>query len=417
LLVASSGVMQIFSQSVEYRFSVVDEGTATKLNLETPLNYKNLTLPQATQSNLANANLFLDYAGLSTSLNAQTFTNNISSPDDDFTIRELAYDFSLTENLDITIGKKILKWGTGYAFNPTGVIEPPRSPSDPSDRLNRNEGKNLAAVNFFFGKNSFTFVYVNDSRIESWKVKEGIHEFAFRAYTFLNGIDLSWVLHYKQGDRLEAGANWSYVIGDDLELHGEVLGKKGSSMPYHQILAMENIDTIFNSYPYSSFYTNSGRIFYKLVLGGQFTFENGLNVALEYYRNTEGISTLEWNQWLKFVKFQNNIQQGAVAVLPELTVPSRYNLLWALLTLSPRGTMKDYVFAREYYSSDDWSVEFIQFINAGDASAVFIPTVSFRASQFVSLYGRSTLFTGSRDSEYGALFTKYSVNAGIQFQL
>ena len=119
------------AQGLEYRFSIVDEGTLTKLNLTTPLNYQNRILPQPVQGNDAISNLFLGYGGLSTSLNVSALANNLTAPDYNYSIRELSYDLSLSDNLDVTVGRKILKWGPGYAFNPTGVVEPQRSPSDP----------------------------------------------------------------------------------------------------------------------------------------------------------------------------------------------------------------------------------------------------------------------------------------------
>ena len=417
LVAACFTELEATAQGLEYRFSIIDEGTLSKLNLTTPFNYQNRILPQPVQGNDAISNLFLSYGGLSTSLNVSALANNLSAPDYDYSIRELSYDLSLTDNLDMTVGRKILKWGPGYAFNPTGVVEPQRSPSDPSDRLGQNVGRTLISVNAFLGKSSLTLVYLNDAQFQSGNFHWGEHDYALRAYTFLNGLDLSGILHYRQGDRLEVGTNWSYVVGENLELHGEFLAKKGSSTLYHEILWSDNPEQIFASYPYTERFDNSNEIFYKLLLGGQYTFENGVNIALEYYRNMEGLSTSEWNQWMKFVKFQNGIQQGSIPVPPEMVGPSRDNLLWALQTLSPRGTMRDYLFGREYYSADGWSFEFIQLMNADDASVVVVPTISYRISEFFSVYGRFTAFLGKSDSEYGALFTKNSTNLGIQFQL
>ena len=306
------------AQGLEYRFSIIDEGTLSKLNLTTPFNYQNRILPQPVQGNDAISNLFLSYGGLSTSLNVSDLANNLSTPDYNYSIRELSYDLSLTDNLDMTVGRKILKWGPGYAFNPTGVVEPQRSPSDPSDRLGQNVGRTLISVNAFLGKSSLTLVYLNDAQFQSGNFHWGEHDYALRAYTFLNGLDLSGILHYRQGDRLEVGTNWSYVVGENLGLHGEFLAKKGSSTLYHEILWSDNPDQIFSSDPYTVRFNNSNEIFYKLLLGEQYTFEDGVNIALEYYRNMEGLSTSEWNQWMKFVKFQNGIQQGSIPVPPEI---------------------------------------------------------------------------------------------------
>lgn len=409
--------LQLRSQDLQYRLSIVDEGTLNSINKVTPLNYENDILPQPYRGNIGTTNLFLGLGGFSMLLNLSTSTDNLQSPDYTCSLRECAFDYSLSDAVDITIGKKILKWGTGYAFNPTGVGEPQRSPSDPSDRLGQNEGSKLASVEFFAGNSSLTFVYVNDSRIESWAWHWGTQEFAMRAYTFASGLDLSLVGHYREGDRLELGTNWSYVVGNNLELHGEFLGKQGSSALYHQTIATDDDQQIYSSYPYLAMYDHSSEIFYKFLVGGQFTFENGINIAIEFYRNTEGLSTTQWQRWMKFVKFQSDIQRGLIPMSPELVGPSRYNLLWALQTLSPRGAMQDYCFGREYWGIERWGIELIQFLNAQDLSAVIIPTVSFKLSDNFSSYGRLSVFTGKSESEFGALFYKTTFNLGIQVQI
>ncbi len=408
---------ELRSQDLDYRLSVVDEGTLSVLNKDTPLNYRNSILPQPYRGNVATSNLYLGVGGLSVLLNLSTNTDNLSSPDYAYSLREFSFNYSLSDAWDITIGKKILKWGTGYAFNPTGVVEPQRSPSDPSDRLGENEGLDLASVDFFTGKSSLTLVYVNESGIGSRKWHWGAQQIALRAYTFLSGLDLSFVGHYREGDRLELGGNWSYVVGDNLELHGEFLGKQGSSNLYNRIVETNDIQQIFSSYPYVAMYDYSSQIFYKLLIGAQYTFGNGINIAVEFYRNTEGLSTGQWKRWVNYVKFQSDIQRGLIQMSPELVGASRNNLLWALYTLSPRGAMRNYLFGREYWGAGPWGIELIQFMNAQDLSAVLIPTVSFRISKNLSTYGRFSVFTGRSESEFGALFYKETLNIGAQVQL
>jgi hypothetical protein len=410
-------VTHIRAQNLEYRFSLVDEGTLNKIRMETPLNYENRILPQPGAGNLAATNLFLGYGGFTTSLNFDAATNNLKSPEFNFALRELSLDFSLSDEFDITLGKKILKWGPGYAFNPTGVVEPQRSPSDPSDRLGQNDGRKLMSANAFFGSSSISLVYMNDVRYESSKLSWSKQEIALRAYTLINGFDLSLIGHYKEDDRLEIGFNWSKVVGSNLEFHSEVLAKKGSSVHYHQIITSDNEQQIFSSNPSITLYNQSDRIFSKILFGGQYTFENGINLVLEYYHDAEGLNRIEWQRWMKFIKFQNSIQQGLITVSPKLREISRNNILWAMQTLSPRGTMSDYFFAREFYSIGNWSLECIQFLNAVDYSAVLISSLTLGMSENISLYSRWTSYIGDSDSEFGALFNSSSFNLGIRVSL
>ncbi len=405
------------AQPLQYRASVVDEGTRSFLNGGSPFNAGNTIVPQPLWGNVAAAGLYLGEGVFSTSLGFTATSNALTAPRYDFSVRELALDISLGDAFDIVAGKKILKWGTGYAFNPTGVVEPQRSPSDPSDRLNQNDGRNLVSLTAFLGKTSLTAVYLNDIWYANSSFHRGANEIALRAYSFLGGVDISLIGHYREGDRLELGANSSYVIGDDLELHAEVLGKKGSSALYHPIINSDDPGQLFGSYPYVPLYTDSRQVFLKTLVGGQYTLDNGVNVALEYYHNAEGLSVPEWKRWMNFVKLQDKVQRGAVAVSPERILPSRLNLLWSLLTLSTRGTMRDYIFLRGAYADDTWGVEVIFFMNANDQSVVAIPTFTWKVSPLISVYVRYAAYAGRDGSEFGSLFTTGTATLGLGIQL
>lgn len=407
----------IHAQPLQAGCSFVEEGTYYKINTTTPLNYDNRILPQPSLGQMGTASLTLGYSVFGGSFGFSAATNNLTRPEYEYKIRELSADISVTDEINLLIGKKILKWGTGYAFNPTGVVEPQRSPSDPTDRLNQNDGRNLLSLTMYHEKSSLTFVYLNDVEVMNSTLHWGTNEYALRANTFLGGFDISLIGHYTQNDRLESGANFSYVIGDQLELHGECLAKMGSSYQYHRIITTDNEKQIFISDPYMQLYDNSKQIFLKLLFGGQYTFDNGVNLALEYYHNSEGLSSKEWKRWMNFVKFQDAIQKGTITVPPELVEPSRLNLLWSLNTLSPRGTMRDYLFVRGFYSADNWSFELICFMNASDLSTVLIPSITRRVSQNCSLYMRYTVYMGREGSEFGSLFTTTALNLGIGVQL
>ena len=47
-----------------------------------------------------------------------------------------AYGGLSAGDFDFMLGRRIVRWGTGYAFSPAGVLDPPRDPTNPTDRLN-----------------------------------------------------------------------------------------------------------------------------------------------------------------------------------------------------------------------------------------------------------------------------------------
>jgi len=419
ILILVAGLLLIgrncLAQSVEYRGAIVDEGTYTHLNTTTPLNSGNALIPQPHWSNVGTAALMMSAGAISGTFGFATATSNLAVPTYRASIHELAADLSLSENVDVVIGKKILKWGTGYAFNPTGVVEPPRSPSDPSDRLSQNDGRTLASITAFIGKNSFTVVYVSDADISTHDFRWGTSEIAARAYVFLDGLDLSLIGHYRESDRVELGFNTSYVIGDNLELHAEVLGQRGSSLLYHPVILSDDSQQYFTANPAAALYADSHTLFFKTLLGGQYTFENGINVILEYYHNDEGLTGREWKRWMNFVTFHNGVGRTPSPSEQALAPLSRANILWALSTLSPRGSMRDYLFARGAWSEEKWGLEAIAFVDIDDGgSMAVLPTLSWQFSSYVSGYLRGEGYIGASGTEFGSLFTTASLTIGLQ---
>ena len=130
--------------------------------------------------------------------------------------------------LDLTAGRRIEKWGTGYAWNPTGFLNPPKNPADPTDRLSAYRGVDMLKAEAF----------VHDGSIAVYAVP---HAWAARAYKLIAGTDVSLV-----ATRGNAGASVSRVFGDALELHAEV--------SHAQALA-----------------------------GGQYTFPHDVNLVVEVY--------------------------------------------------------------------------------------------------------------------------------------
>jgi len=135
--------------------------------------------------------------------------------------------------LDVTAGRRIEKWGTGYAWNPTGFLNPPKNPADPTDRRSAYRGVDMLKAE----------VFVRDATIAVYAVP---HSWAARAYKLIGGTDVSLV-----ATRGNAGASVARVFGDALELHGEVSRSQA-------------------------------------LAGGQYTFPHDVNVVAEVYHRGGG---------------------------------------------------------------------------------------------------------------------------------
>lgn len=141
--------------------------------------------------------------------------------------------------LDITIGRIIEKWGTGYAWNPTAFVSPKKNPADPSDRLSANRGIGMIRTDLF----------VRGTNVSLYALDHGA--IAARVYRLVGGTDVS--LHFlRDGSGTRQGISAARVFGDALELHGEVARRHA-------------------------------------LAGGQYTFKSNINVVVELYRGGDGL--------------------------------------------------------------------------------------------------------------------------------
>jgi hypothetical protein len=158
--------------------------------------------------------------------------------------REAYARWSALPWMDIEAGRRLVRWGTGYGFTPTGVLDPARDPSDPQDRLGMNEGVLMVKADAYAGPASVTMV-----------ASERRH--AARVRTTARGVEMALIAAVDRAAAPAWGANFTHVIGDRLEWHGEVLarGEPGTR-----------------------------RRATSALIGGQYTIASAANVVLEYHR-------------------------------------------------------------------------------------------------------------------------------------
>jgi hypothetical protein len=157
-----------------------------------------------------------DRAKFSTSLVGETTTYNDTATR--VHVKELYAGVSAGD-FDVTAGRKMLRWGTGYAFTAAGVLDPPRNATDPGDRLNVNEGRDMVKVDWVHGQHALTAV---------WSTAElaatGTHlrdTTAVRYNVLVHGFDTSLIAGDDRGGDAFGGVTFTRVLGQAWELHGE----------------------------------------------------------------------------------------------------------------------------------------------------------------------------------------------------
>jgi hypothetical protein len=122
-------------------------------------------------------------------------------------------------DFDFMLGRRIVRWGTGYAFSPAGVLDPPRNPTNPTDRLNLNQGRDMAKLDYVRGPHAFSLVWSTSALAPTGSNLRDTT--AFRYNILVHGFDTSLIVGNDRGGDAFGGLTFTRVIGQAWELHGE----------------------------------------------------------------------------------------------------------------------------------------------------------------------------------------------------
>jgi hypothetical protein len=122
-------------------------------------------------------------------------------------------------DFDFAAGRKMVRWGTGYAFTAAGVLDPPRNPTDPTDRLSLNVGRDMVKSDWVRGSNGISVAW---STATLSPANSGLHDTTAVRYNVLaHGFDTSLIAGNDRGADSFGGFTFTRVLGQAWELHGE----------------------------------------------------------------------------------------------------------------------------------------------------------------------------------------------------
>lgn len=319
----------------------------------------------------------------------------------DAVLNQLFYRSS-TEPFSFVLGRKKVRWGVGYSYSPTDLVTQLKNPEDPDDRLSRVKGADLLQVSYLNGSSQVDFVYFPEIDWEFDDAFIGKNRFGMRWYQFIDPFDLSFVGTVDDDGEWAAGLNTSVAVGNALELHAEYLYTSENSRNYP--------DTGIDPEQYiNPFFRESGDGVHDVVLGGQYTFENNLNLTLEYLYRSSGYSGSEFDAYYNRVAWLNDQyaqlvdQSPAVAGLSEAAMNFRV------------PQRKHYLFTRLYHPEvvRFVSLEMYSYVGLEDGSGLFVFMPTYKGSDFFDLYIRLKKFWGGQDTEFGLVPEDLSAIVGV----
>jgi len=131
-------------------------------------------------------------------------------------------------DFDFIAGRKMVRWGTGYAFTSAGVLDPPRIPTDPGDRLNLNEGRDMVKADWVRGRHAVTFAWSTAELARRGMMVRDTT--AVRYNVLVRGFDTALIAGNDRGGDSFGALTFTRVVGQAWELHGEATWREGAAL-------------------------------------------------------------------------------------------------------------------------------------------------------------------------------------------
>jgi hypothetical protein len=195
-----------------------------------------------------------------------------------------------TPAASVDLGKKVFKWGKGYAWNPVAFIDRPKDPNNPEEAREGYIGAVLDLIKSFKGSlqtvalTSVVFpVYdkINDEFGEVNNVN-----FASKLYLLYQDMDIDFVVFIGNSRSNRYGVDFSTNLATNLEIHGEFAYLSDLDQKY-----VSEIGTL----------TERERSVIKYLLGLRYLTESDITTIIEFYHNGAGFSESELEYFYQLV--------------------------------------------------------------------------------------------------------------------
>ncbi len=292
-------------------------------------------------------------------------------------------------SLTIDAGKKTLKWGKGYAWNPVAFVDRPKNPDEPDLNL---EGFVVASADYIKSFNgplktlSITPVLIPVSEHVNDDFGTASHlNTAGRVYLLLYDTDIDFLFLTGASKTSRMGMDFSRNITTNLEVHGEVARINDFTRSFITVDGTTH-QTVYDATSW--------------LLGLRYLTEKDTTYIVEYYRNGTGFTEQETRDYYTFVHnaYDSYVSTGNDALLQKATAVTDKNY-------GRPNTGQQYLYLR--VSQKDpfdilyWTPALTAIVNAEDRSYQLSPEIAYTGITNLELRLKGTILAGDPLSEFG----------------
>ncbi len=319
----------------------------------------------------------------------------------DNSVQEAYWRFQPSDHWQFNLGKKAVKWGKGYAWNPVGFIERPKNPDDPE--LNR-EGfilgsaqytKSLTGAVQSVTGSLFVLPVSTDLNPELASSPEisNAPMAAAKLSLLLNDTDLDFYLRYSSQTSTDAGFSFSTNLASNLEVHGDFAYRH---QVYQAELQTDNTIQLEKAAHFQS------------LLGLRYLTESELTWIVEWLHSPQGYERQDLEGFFTLAQSSPSTEADQYR-LAQIAKQSSYGQAFAGQNyLYVRASQKD--FADLLYLNGAVTA----MSNLNDGSFSFAPELSYTSFKNSEIRLKTTFLQGSDLSEYAEKLSDFKIELRLR---
>lgn len=323
--------------------------------------------------------------------------------DEEITLQEGYLSLKPRLGLSFDVGKKVARWGTGYAFNPAGFVQRPKDPEDPEEALQGFYMLTADWINSFEGPlKTLTFtpviLPVTDEINDDFGEADHIN-FAAKLYMLLRDTDVDLLFFTGDSRTTRYGFDFARNIRSNLEVHGElawITDFQKRSLDEQGNLSVETSDVL------------------GALLGIRYLTATQITFIMEYFHDGTGVDEEDLENFFQLVDraYDRFLETGDPSSLIRADQISRGTFL------RPNAG-RDYLYFRasqkEPFDILYFTPALTSIINLHDQSLSVIPELLYSPRPNLELRLRGAFLVGGQNTEYGEKANDWRAELRIRY--
>ncbi|WP_455218753.1 hypothetical protein [Kaarinaea lacus] len=314
----------------------------------------------------------------------EAYTDDFSD-ESEFITQEAYVSWQARSGIALDVGKKLLKWGKGYAWNPVGFVERPKDPNEPD--LAR-EGYTIVGGDWIISRPgnlqtiAITPIYLPVTDDINSDFGQEDNNLAAKVYFLYRDTDID-VMFLSDGSRTARyGFDFSRNIKTNIEVHGE--------FAYITDFTRKLLDDQGNL-------NTEIEDVQSWLLGMRYLTEADTTYILEYYYNGTGLTQTELRNFYEMIEDLPN-QSDSEAAIQRIQSIARSGYV-------KQTVMQEYMYLRimqkEPFDLLYWTPAITAIVNLQDQSFNLAPELAYTGVTNLELRLKINFLEGDQYTEFG----------------